>query len=209
MKPAIVRLNINPVAGQEEAVRKALLTRLNAWENEAIKPILLRWLRAQFDLEVMLAVYDFTSFDELLFDVVRSIEGVAGTHSHVMYDGFFFAGGMVMAENARQAGTYYAEAVIDIKAAPGRDREVFAALYDLSEADDLLKYFLFKDIGGHEADMSLQIVSTDPQNIENYVQIFVRAIDGVQDTMTTFSYGWALLMDFTAFMELQAQFSPA
>lgn len=218
MKPAIVRLNINPRAGYEEQVRATLLTRLNAYESDgdrhghdgsdAVQPILIRWVRSRFDLEVLVAVYDFASFDDLVMDVVRSIDGVFGTATHVMYDGFLFIGGIMMAHNARENGLPYAEAVIDISVEPGKDREVFAALYDLSEADDLHKYSLFKNFSAPEADMTLQVAGTNRETIEDYVQVFVRGIDGVVDTITTFTHGWAMLMDPEEFLQLQTQYSP-
>lgn len=208
MKPAIVRLNVNPLAGHEEEVRATLLTRLNAYEGEEAQPILLRWIRSRFDIEVLIAVYDFAQFDDLLIDIVRSIEGVAGTSTHVMYDGFLFLGGIMMARNARENGGSYAEAMIDISVEPGKDRDVFAALYDLSEADDLRKYSLFKNYSSPAADMSLQIAGTNRETIEQYVQVLVRAIDGVRDTYTTFTHGWAMLMDGNEFLELQTQYSP-
>ena len=143
MKPTLLRIIVNPAAGHEEEVRQALLTRLNAYQSNGVQPVMLRWIRSSFDLEILVAVFDFTDVDDFLIDVIRTTENVMSTITTVMLDGFIFLGGFVMAENARLNNTAHAGATIEISVTPGKDKEVFAALYDLPEADDLHKAMLF------------------------------------------------------------------
>lgn len=208
MRPTLLRIIINPAAGHEEEVRQALLTRLNAYEHNGVLPILLRWIRASFDLELLVAVYDFARVDDLFIDVIRSIENVADTSSTIMYDGFMFPGGFLMAENAHLTQAAFADATVDIRVAPGADRETFAALYDLPEADDLHKIMLFKSYTHADSDFVLHLGGYNRETIESYIQVFVRAVPGVTDTFTTFTFGWAMLIDPESFTELQAQFAP-
>lgn len=208
MRPTPLRIIINPAAGHEEEVRQALLTRLNAYEPDGVLPILLRWIRASFDLELLVAVYDFARVDDLFIDVIRSIENVADTSSIVLYDGFMFPGGFLMAENARLINAAFADATVDIHVAPGTDRETFAALYDLPEADDLHKIMLFKSYTHSKSDFMLQLAGYSRETIEHYIQVFVRAIPGITDTFTTFTFSWAMLIEPEAFTELQTQFAP-
>ncbi|MFQ5408603.1 MAG: hypothetical protein ACE5FI_09315 [Anaerolineales bacterium] len=208
MTASLVRVIVDPVAGEDEAVRQALLTRLNALEHETVNPILMRWIRAQFDIEVLCCVHDLAQFDDFVIDTIRSIEGVDKTSCHILSNGYVFPGGLALARMSQAAGQPYIGATVDVAARPGRDRQVFERLYDLAEADDLRKFYLFKDFASPTTDLSLSIVGPDQATVDEYVQRFVRAIDGVLDTDTSYTHGWAMLATDEKVETLLATFMP-
>ena len=211
MGASLIRVNVDPLAGEDENVRKTLLTRLNALDDETretIHPILLRWNRARFDIELICVADDLSALDDFLMDVVRSVEGVNNTNCHIMSSGFVFPGGMARARMARAAGQAFIGATVDLDVQPGTDRQVFEQLYDLTEADDLRKFYVFKDFASAHSDMSLSLIGPDQATVDEYVQRFVRSVDGVVDTQTVYTHGWAMLATDEELEALLAPFTP-
>ncbi len=209
MNSSIVRILIDPYAGEEAEVYQALLTRLNGLEEDNITPLYLRWIVSSYDLELVCHTNDLSTFNDFMIDTIRSVPGVNNTESQLLNNGFVFPGGFALSRMRAEHGYSVTHAVVDIDVTPGDERDVFAALYDLPEADDLRKVYLFQEFAGMKADITLQIAGPSASTIATYVAQYIRPMFGIRDTTTTFSSGTATFVNVDELQTVLAAYCPA
>ncbi len=209
MNASIVRILVDPYAGEEAEVYQALVTRLNSLESDTITPLYLRWIVSSYDLELVCHLADLGDFNDFMIETVRSVTGVNNTESQLLNNGFVFPGGFALSRMRAEHGYSVSHAVVDIDVIPGDERAVFASLYDLPEADDLRKVYLFQEFAGMSADVTLQIAGPSASTIATYVAQYIRPMIGIRDTVTTFTSGTATFVSGEELETLLAAYRPA
>lgn len=190
-QPTLAIVDVDVVAGKDEAVREQLLHNLRHYPGNGVKPLWTNWLRQRADLRFTCLVHDVSAFNAFMLDVVRSVDGVRETSSILSFGGRADIDALLELE-MEVSTNHMVAANVFIDVQPGLDRVCFQGLLDLPPHPDVRRVWLLNCYHSDNADLMLLLLGKKISSVVGYVMSWVRTTPGVVDTelLTVMDWRW-------------------
>jgi DNA-binding Lrp family transcriptional regulator len=195
MKPILAIVDVDIHAGKDEIARERLLENLAGYNGSAVTPLWINWLRARADLRVACLVRDLNGLDDFLVSTVRSVAGVRGTGVFLCFSGLVNQDIVEHLPLQDKIWTRRASASVLISTDPGKDDDVYRALTELPQHNQVEVVYVMRMFHCHVCDLVVLLFGERTASLSGYVKSWIRTIPGVNDTTLMSTLDWKVLCD--------------
>lgn len=188
-----------------EALR-ILQSNLQMWHRSGVTPLWLNSFRSHTGARLVCLVQDFSKFNNLILDEIRCVEGVRETRTTFSFDGIANVDLLLDLEMEILPHTDIASCHLNIRVAPGVDRQVLEAVARLPQNGAVQVMWALTTYSSFGGDISLLLLGPGNGAIADYIRDYIRSIEGVIDTAADDIIEWIWMAEPAAIITLCEMF---
>ena len=188
-----------------EALR-ILQSNLQMWHRSGVTPLWLNSFLSHAGARVVCLVQDFPKFNSLVLDEIRCVEGVRETRTTFSFDGIANVDLLLDLEMEIPPHTDIASCHLNIRVAPGVDRQVLDAVARLPQSGIVRVMWALTTYSSFGGDIAMLLLGPGSNHISDYIRDHIRSIEGVIDTDADEIIEWIWMAEPAAIIALCEMF---
>jgi len=177
-------------SGRDSSVHQALQENLQVWYSSGATPLWLNTFRNRGDCRLVCLVENFTSFESLMLDEIRSVAGVRETRTAFSFSGSANLDLLLDLEMEVLPHTEACSAFLEVTVAPGQDRFVQEHCAMLPVDDPVRVVWSLNSYNGQADDLSLLLLGSPGADLAEFTMRHIRSMEGVVATEMDQIWDW-------------------